>query len=171
MLDPNSKTRASITDILSHPWVQPQLRKISLEARKHRARRFGVCNSQSIANDIATTLIASRIAKCTCRCHTKLAQNSRDSAFIEHCEECESISPMQGRGQFQPVFHSRKGTLSTCSSGYASTDSLTSLSQISPNNETICKESTWISALHEDKNSTSHVPILVSSDEDAIVFI
>lgn len=168
MLDPNRKTRASCADILSHPWVQPQLRKISLEVTKQRKRRVGVCNSQSIASDIATKFIASRMAQCNCSCHTKL-RNTRDSAFIEHCEECESISPIPGRTQLHTFSHSRKGTLSACSSGYASNDSLASLSPTTEL-ETPSKGSTWSSVLHAKKSSVSPVSVTVS-DEEAVVFI
>lgn len=163
MLDPNRHTRATISDILSHPWVRPQLRKISLEPRRRRARRVGVCNSQSVANDIASKLIASRMAQCGCSCHLNL-RIGRDSAFIEHCEECESISPIPRPDQLPSLSQPRKGgTLSTSSSGYASSDSLTSyFTPTKDTCDTFCKDT--LCSPSEDKKLVSPVPMLDNKD-------
>ena len=132
MLDSNNRTRASITDVLNHTWVKPvePVTPVKTEPAKPepvaepepKTRRFGICKSKSAAEKIAIQLIASSAAQCECACHVKKMPAGRDSAFVEHCEDCGSLSPIPTMKS--TAVREKKGNLSTSSSGYISTDSL-----------------------------------------------
>lgn len=128
MLDSNGSTRITASAILCHPWLKMATRKLSLEPRR-RPRRVGICNSKSTASKIANKMITSIIACCECSCHEHHDFNSRDSAFINHCEECDVVSPIPGPSQYVSSMRQRKGNLSTSSSGYVSSFSSDSLAQ------------------------------------------
>lgn len=148
MLDSNGKTRASITDVLTHPWLQLPVKK---PPKQGRIRRAGVCNTPNEANDITSKIIAAKVAQCECSCHVSLPVG-RDSAFIEHCDECRALSPIPTPNLFPTLCESRKGTLSTSSSGYSSTDSLSNFACPTPSKNRCDKENKCINKSHR-KNS------------------
>ena len=126
MLDSNNRTRANITEVLNHPWVKPPAKPatpVKAETPSPKTRRTGICKSKSASEAVATKVIASSIAQCSCACHIKKLPAGRDSAFIDHCEDCGSISPIPVLKNAGGV-REKKGHLSTSSSGYISTDSL-----------------------------------------------
>ncbi len=91
MLDPNSETRATVREILAHPWLQA--RRTSLvtptSAAGTKTRKSNVRYSSSEALQIRNTLIKIN-CDCDCSCHHTL-KHRRDSAFTKHCSDCEEI--------------------------------------------------------------------------------
>ena len=120
MLDPCSSTRATITEVLTHPWLNPLPRKTSLQlpVELNGKRRIGISHSQSIALEITKSIIAEVGLTCSCWCHTP--GRNRDSAVVLHCEECEPISQIKHPNRRISICFNGKSTSSICSSGYSS---------------------------------------------------
>lgn len=115
MLDPCSSTRATISEVLSHPWLNPVPRKSSLQLPPSIARRrLGISHSKSIALEITKSIITEVGLSCSCNCHALCTL--RDSAVKLHCEDCEPMTPL---GVKRPLGYG-KSTASVCSSGYSS---------------------------------------------------
>ncbi len=117
MLDPYAKTRATIQDVLSHPWLNPLPRKSSLQlpAAMRRSRRQGMSHSHSSSLQICAKLIEENSNSCVCDCH-KLGTN-----HLSHCEDCQSlVNILSTNGDT----HIHSSTLSVSSSGYSSMESL-----------------------------------------------
>ena len=107
MLDPNSSSRATIQEILAHPWM-----KMTTTAK--RQRKVNVCYSKDNAENITQTLIDHN--RCDCSCHDEdVRANRRDSVITKHCPDCDDIIANDPH-QHQYLLR----TVSTNSSGYGS---------------------------------------------------
>ena len=133
MLDPSSKTRATINDVLSHPWFNPQPRKSSLQLppKSVRSRRIGILHSHSAATEISKTIISEMSSTCVHQCHSDKENESccerKDSTLLPlHCGGHQTMLPMRTPKNIMRMHNSiGKSTISICSSGYSSsTDSL-----------------------------------------------
>ena len=123
MLDPCAATRATISEVLSHPWLNPAPRKSSLQLPSLARRRLGISHSKSIALEITKSIMTEAGLSCTCDCHSR--SKIRDSAIRLHCESCEPTTPIGGKSRPLDTSCSMKSTASLCSSGYSSsTESL-----------------------------------------------
>lgn len=142
MLDPNPKTRASVSEVLGHAWTVGEWRCKSVNPQQQhqhqqRQRKVSVCHSRSEAAEIATALFkigggggvlldtGAKDALCQCTCHEGLGareftfptpedhHHRKDSAFTPtHCEDC-SLRP----ATVSLMVHRNR---SNCSSGYGS---------------------------------------------------
>lgn len=132
MLDPSSKTRATIDDVLNHPWFNPQPRKSSLQLppKSTRTRRIGIFHSQSAATEISKMMISEMSSTCVYECHSDKENESsserKDSTLLPlHCGGHQSMLPMRTPKDTMYMHNIGKSTNSICSSGYSSsTDSL-----------------------------------------------
>lgn len=110
MLDPCVHTRATITEVLNHPWLASIPRKSSLQLPVAK-RRIGISHSQSIALEISKNII---VEVGLTQCHKP--SSCHDSALVLHCDECEqTISHPINR-----CSHFKTRRRSICSSGYSS---------------------------------------------------
>ena len=116
MLDPSAKARASIDDVLSHPWMNPLPRKSSLQLPPSmiKSRRQGIAHSASSSLQIRAKLIqVFNERRVDCNCHDKVVADLQS-----HCSNC------------QPIISTSRGTqtgnstLSVSSSGYSSMECL-----------------------------------------------
>lgn len=129
MLDPCSKTRATIDDVLSHPWFNPQPRKSSLQLppKSVRSRRIGIIHSHSAATELSKMMISEMSSTCVCQCHSDKENESscerKDSTLSPlNCGGHQTMLPMRTKNTMHRI---GKSTTSICSSGYSSsTDSL-----------------------------------------------
>lgn len=130
MLDPNPRSRATVGDIMSHPWVRCEGRRRSVNPQQQqRQRKVNLCYSQSEAAEIAAAVVKMAASTdvqvkvtvpgehlCQCACHEEGMRepgDRKDSVLVQaHCESCS--------------LHSATATLmmhrnrSNCSSGYGS---------------------------------------------------
>lgn len=110
MLDPNSTSRATIQEILAHPWMKTPTASTTTK----RQRKLNVCYSKDYAENITQTLI--NINRCDCACHEEDARNDRrDSVITKHCPDCDDIVANDLQSN---QFLMRSG--SSASSGYGS---------------------------------------------------
>ena len=112
MLDPNSATRATIKEILAHPWMT--VSKTS-HSPARRQRKTNMCYSRSEANDITRKLIG--LHECECSCHSEnIEKYHRDSVITKHCSDCDDIVA----NDESENLHQMNRSTSNCSSGYGS---------------------------------------------------
>ena len=119
MLDPYAKTRATIEDVLSHPWLNPLPRKSSLQlpAAMIKSRRQGISHSHSTSLQIRAKLIEN-FNTCIYDCHQHILDD------LSHCEDCRPVvNVLSTNGNT----HIHSSTLSVSSSGYSSMESLACL--------------------------------------------
>ena len=116
MLDPCAKTRATIDEVLNHPWFQRKKTSLQLPSRQ---RRIGISHSKSDAYKISRTLMIEETTHriCSCNCHG-YNTDRQDSAIEIHCENCEQ--PLMLEKQLNRYSNIGKSTVSICSSGYSS---------------------------------------------------
>ena len=118
MLDPYAKTRATIEEVLSHPWMNPLPRKSSLQLppAMNKSRRNGISHSHSSSLQIRAKLIQECTEECVCECHHKTLKISEQ---VSHCQDCQPIVELlsTSRGTYT-------SSLSVSSSGYSSMESL-----------------------------------------------
>lgn len=132
MLDPNSKTRASVSEILGHPWAIGERRRKSVNPQQQqRQRKVNMCHSHSEAAEIASVVIkmggggdavldtSAKDQLCSCACHHEEVFGGRDSGDRKdsvvvpaHCEDCSLQS-----ATVSLMIHRNR---SNCSSGYGS---------------------------------------------------
>lgn len=146
MLDPCARTRATIDEVLNHPWLRTKKTSLQLPVKSPsaRQRRMGISHSKSDAFQITTAIIGEATQPCSCQCHLKEEGKDgsrQDSAIRLHCEDCEPMSPLNSNNKRTMKKHNNFGqsTVSICSSGYSSsTESLNSeVSPITPTKATI----------------------------------
>lgn len=144
MLDPCAKTRATIDDVISHPWLNPKPRKSSLQlpVKTVSKRRNGISHSQSIALEISKKLILEEESSCSCKCHHETTIQEYVCDASKHCEDCKPLAEIKS---WQNSKHSRLHTLSISSSGYNSMESLPSGPKISVESSKHRKSSTILS--------------------------
>ncbi len=119
MLDPSAKTRASIDDVLSHPWMNPLPRKTSLQLPPSmiKSRRQGIAHSASSSLQIRAKLIqVFNERRCDCNCHDKVMADQQS-----HCDSCQPIVDLLSTSRGTQTGNS---TLSVSSSGYSSMECL-----------------------------------------------
>ena len=126
MLEPDGKKRASIDDVLNHPWLQSIQRERKRSLQAARPRRVAVCHSNSVAANISKKVIQEAINDCDCACHAATNSNGhRDSAVVLHCEDCDLLCSIP-LVHTDPLLRRKISVSSNCSSGYFSTESLSS---------------------------------------------
>ena len=118
MLDSNAETRATIQEILSHPWMKNnKTRKIS-EVTVRRHRKSNLCYSRSQAMEVTRKLIEINTT-CSCSCHeSEKAQENRESVIMNHCSECADSA--EGVVKNIPKSPMLDRNVSNASSGYSS---------------------------------------------------
>ena len=144
MLDPCAKRRATIDDVISHPWLNPKPRKSSLQlpVKTVSKRRNGISHSQSIALEISKKLITEEESSCSCKCHHETTIQEYVCDASKHCEDCKPLAEIKS---WQNSKHSRLHTLSISSSGYNSMESLPSGPKLTVESTKNCKSSTILS--------------------------
>lgn len=115
MLDPNSLTRATVQEILAHPWLQtsktPTVTPTSTLST--RTRKANVIYSISEALEIRDALIEST-CECTCSCH-RTSGERKDSVITKHCADCDEILA-NGPAKMHGISRNSSGYGSECGS-------------------------------------------------------
>ena len=78
MLDPNTHTRYTIQDVLSHSWL-------AAATKLQRKRKIGI--SQTSQTDSLKFVL--EFSDCDCTCHRNEPHSHRDSVITKHCQDCE----------------------------------------------------------------------------------
>lgn len=127
MLDPCQRSRASISEVLCHPWLNPIPRKSSLQLPpNHTRRRVGISHSRSAALAITQTVISEvestmphghEQQQCTCI-------EGGDYGIGLRCPQCEELLVHSMKHPNRPIGDSYSTTkasmISIASSGYSS---------------------------------------------------
>ena len=104
MLDPNPSSRATIQEILAHPWMK-------MTTSVKRQRKVNICYSKDNAENITKALVD--FNRCDCSCHDEdVRANRRDSVITKHCPDCDDVIANDQQYLLR--------TVSTNSSGYGS---------------------------------------------------
>ena len=110
MLDPNSTSRATIQEILAHPWMKTP----TATTPTKRQRKMNIYYTKNYAENVTQTLI--NMNRCDCSCHEEDERNGRrDSVITKHCPDCDDIVANDLQSH---QFLMRSG--SSASSGYGS---------------------------------------------------
>lgn len=126
MLQPDGKRRANIDDVLNHPWLQSMQKERKRSLQAARPQRVAVCHTNSVAAIISQKVIQEAINGCDGACHTDTTSNGhRDSAVVLHCKDCDFLSSVP-LVPTDPLLSRKISVSSTCSSGYFSTESISS---------------------------------------------
>lgn len=179
MLDPNSSTRATIEEILAHPWMKTtKTRKTSMPSVK-RQRKSNLVYSRSEALKIARQLTRLNEDECNCSCHK--TNGDSVSATQVHCHNCKDT--MANRDTMAQKMQIILRTPSECSSGYGSATGSEifthTTSQVS-NQSTFTKDSRKYSTPRDLSISTKRTsiqpsepisPCYEADDDDDLVFV
>ena len=104
MLDPNPSSRATIQEVLAHPWMK-------MTTSVKRQRKVNICYSKDNAENITKALVD--FNRCDCSCHDEdVRANRRDSVITKHCPDCDDVIANDQQYLLR--------TVSTNSSGYGS---------------------------------------------------
>lgn len=169
MLDSNSKRRATIAEILSHPWLQSRKSPVVSSGASTKTRKSDVCYSSSKALDIRNALIEID-CNCDCSCHSVTLKGHRDSVITQHCSDCEYIFANDP----STMHHERH--VSRNSSGYGSeSGSMLFTPRISLVGSSPTSDADRKVSYHRTSFSKSPVPtvpqILEIEDDEEIVFV
>lgn len=80
MLDPNTYTRYTIQDVLSHPWL-------SMVTKRQRKRKIGL----SQTSQAYTSKLVLEFSDCDCSCHRNEPHTHRDSVITKHCNDGDDV--------------------------------------------------------------------------------
>ena len=132
MLEPNTTTRFTLKEVLSHPWMTGSCKVSSLPSEKKR---------QDVFNESVTSFgkELQNLNKCSCSCH-----DSNYSVLDKHCDDCREIQAND------PEVMLRRNiclsSISSLSSGYGSemgSDNLDNFFPLSMSNLNLAEHKIW----------------------------